>query len=162
MQREHRAREQGTHQLSATTAQDVATELHVLLRCVRETRRHGEEAVAFAASERVLVDELPQFVSVIGNRRAEKQRRMVALGQIAKSLAYVASSKATLTPTLTLTLTLTLTPTLTYRAAGAEAGRRGGERRRALRQVHRRLRRQGGKAARLGVFPSYHPAAVVP
>ena len=65
MQREHRAREQGTHQLSATTAEDVATELHVLLRCVRETRRHGEEAVAFAASERVLVDELPQFVSVI-------------------------------------------------------------------------------------------------
>jgi len=102
MQREHRAREQGTHRLSATTAQDVATELHVLLRCVRETRRHGEEAVAFAASERVLVDELPQFVSVIGNRRAEKQRRMVALGQIAKSLAYVASSKATLTLILTL------------------------------------------------------------
>ena len=65
MQREHRAREQGTHQLSATTAQDVATELHVLLRCVRETRRHGEEAVAFAASERVLVDELPQFVAAV-------------------------------------------------------------------------------------------------
>ena len=101
MQREH-AREQGTHQLSAATAQDVTTELFVLLRCVRETRRHGEEAVAFAASERVLVDELPQFVSVIGNRRAEKQRRMVALGQIAKSLAYVASSKATLTLILTL------------------------------------------------------------
>ena len=98
MQREHRAREQGTHQLSATTAQDVTTELFVLLRCVRETRRHGEEAVAFAASERVLVDELPQFVSVIGNRRADKHRRMAALGQVAKSLAYVASSKATLTP----------------------------------------------------------------
>ena len=45
MQREHRARE-GTHQLSATTAPDVTTELFVLLRCVRETRRHGEEAVA--------------------------------------------------------------------------------------------------------------------
>ena len=101
MQREH-AREQGTHQLSAATAQDVTTELFVLLRCVRETRRRGEEAVAFAASERVLVDELPQFVSVIGNRRAEKQRRMAALGQVAKSLAYVASSKATLTLTLAL------------------------------------------------------------
>ena len=47
MEREHRAREQGTHQLSAATAQDVTTELFVLLRCVRETRRHGEEAVAF-------------------------------------------------------------------------------------------------------------------
>ena len=84
---------QREHHLSATTAQDVTTELFVLLRCVRETRRHGAEAVAFAASERVLVDELPQFVSVIGNRGADKHRRMVALGQIAKSLAYVASSK---------------------------------------------------------------------
>jgi hypothetical protein len=81
-----------THHLSATTAQDVTTELFVLLRCVRETRRHGAEAVAFAASERVLVDELPQFVSVIGNRGADKHRRMVALGQIAKSLAYVANT----------------------------------------------------------------------
>ena len=48
--------------------------------------------MAFAASERVLVDELPQFVSVIGNRGADKHRRMVALGQIAKSLAYVANT----------------------------------------------------------------------
>ena len=78
--------------LSATAAQDVTTELFVLLRCVRETRRHGAEAVAFAASEKVLVNELPQFVKVIGNRGADKHRRMVALGQIARSLAYVASS----------------------------------------------------------------------
>ena len=87
------AREQSSNHLSGATAQDVTTELFVLLRCVRETRRHGAEAVAFAASERVLVDELPQFVSVIGNRGVDKRRRMVALGQIAKNLAYVADTK---------------------------------------------------------------------